>query len=137
MFWNAGSQASAAGDEHATLATYGTVAVADGCGIGSAPGNASRRHRLGPAHGHVITVYHNGHFVCYDLADVNAKDVRRLLRDKGCVEVRQTGSHRRVQCGICATTVPLHRGEELGPGLLRAIERDLEPCLGKGWLRKR
>jgi hypothetical protein len=23
-----------------------------------------------------------------------------------------------------------------GPGLLRRIERDLEPCLGKGWLKK-
>ena len=26
-------------------------------------------------------------------------------------------------------------GEELGPGLLRSIERDLEPCLGKKWLK--
>jgi hypothetical protein len=28
-----------------------------------------------------------------------------------------------------------YAGEDLGPGLLRAIERDLEPCLGKGWLK--
>jgi len=25
--------------------------------------------------------------------------------------------------------------EKLGPGLVRAIERDLEPCLGRRWLK--
>jgi predicted RNA binding protein YcfA (HicA-like mRNA interferase family) len=30
--------------------------------------------------------------------------------------------------------VPVHGGEDLAPGTLRAIERQLEPCLGKGWL---
>ena len=35
------------------------------------------------------------------------------------------------------TTVPVHAGEDIGPGLLRRIVRDLEPCLGKGWLKKR
>lgn len=44
--------------------------------------------------------------------------------------------HLRIECGSCATTVPVHSGEDLGPGLLRSIERDLEPCLGKGWLKK-
>ena len=58
----------------------------------------------------------------------------RILRKYQCVEVRQRGSHVRVRCGECLTTVPVHSGEDLGPGLLRAIERDLEPCLGKGWL---
>jgi predicted RNase H-like HicB family nuclease len=29
------------------------------------------------------------------------------------------------------TTVPVHAGEDIGPGLVRRIERDLEPCLGK------
>lgn len=37
-------------------------------------------------------------------------------------------------CGKCATTVPLHRGEDIRTGTLHAIERDMEPCLGKGWL---
>lgn len=58
----------------------------------------------------------------------------RILRKRQCVEVRRRGSHVRVRCGECVTTVPVHTGEDLGPGLLRAIERDLEPCLGKGWL---
>jgi predicted RNA binding protein YcfA (HicA-like mRNA interferase family) len=52
------------------------------------------------------------------------------------VEVRQRESHLRVECGRCVTTVPIHAGEDVGSGLLRRIERDLEPCLGKGWLKK-
>jgi predicted RNA binding protein YcfA (HicA-like mRNA interferase family) len=67
---------------------------------------------------------------------VTAKDLRRILRSFGCVERRQRGSHLRVECGRCVTTVPVHAGEDIGPGLLRRIERDLEPCLGKGWLKK-
>jgi predicted RNA binding protein YcfA (HicA-like mRNA interferase family) len=67
---------------------------------------------------------------------VTAKDLRRILRSFGCVESRQRGSHLRIECGQCVTTVPVHAGEDIGPGLLRRIERDLEPCLGKGWLKK-
>ena len=59
----------------------------------------------------------------------------RRLRKLGCVEVRRKGSHVRVECGRCATTVPVHAGKDLPPGTPRAIERDLEPCLGKGWLK--
>jgi len=53
--------------------------------------------------------------------------------------VRQRGSHVRIECdsGRCRTTVPVHRGKDLPPGTLRAIEQDLEPCLGRGWLRGR
>ena len=67
---------------------------------------------------------------------VQARDLLRRLRQLDCVELRQRGSHMRVQCGRCFTTVPVHSGEELVPWLLRAIERDLEPCLGKGWMRR-
>jgi predicted RNA binding protein YcfA (HicA-like mRNA interferase family) len=67
---------------------------------------------------------------------VTAKDLRRILKAFGCVETWQRGSHLRIECGRCVTTVPVHAGEDIGPGLLRQIERDLEPCLGKGWLKK-
>jgi predicted RNA binding protein YcfA (HicA-like mRNA interferase family) len=67
---------------------------------------------------------------------MKAKDLRRILRSKGCAEVRQKGSHLRVECGACATTVPVLSGEDIGPGLVRRIERDLEACLGKGWLKE-
>jgi hypothetical protein len=35
---------------------------------------------------------------------------------------------------MCFSTVPIHKGEDIPRGTLRAIEHDLEPCLGKGWL---
>jgi predicted RNA binding protein YcfA (HicA-like mRNA interferase family) len=55
------------------------------------------------------------------------------------------GSHIVIRCNcardegeepvVCTTVVPDHGPKDLGAGLLRAIERDLEPCLGKGWLK--
>jgi len=65
---------------------------------------------------------------------LTGRQLLKRLRDLGCVELRQRGSHVVVQCGKCITTVPVHAGETLGKGLLREIDRDLEPCLGKGWL---
>jgi predicted RNA binding protein YcfA (HicA-like mRNA interferase family) len=47
--------------------------------------------------------------------------------------VRQSGSHVIVRAGTCQTVVPKHGGD-IPAGTLRAIERDLEECLGKGWL---
>ena len=67
---------------------------------------------------------------------MKAKELLKKLKGLGCVEVRTKGSHVRVGCGKCFTTAPVHAGEDLGLGLLKAIERDLEPCLGKGWLSK-
>ena len=62
--------------------------------------------------------------------------VRRLVA-LGCEKLRQNGSHVRMvsPCGRCHTTVPVHAGKDIPKGTLRAIERDMEPCLGKGWLR--
>lgn len=69
--------------------------------------------------------------------DMKANELLKILRGYGCVELRQKGSHVRVQCGTCFTTIPVHKGEDLGKGLLRAIERDLECCLGEGWLKRK
>jgi predicted RNA binding protein YcfA (HicA-like mRNA interferase family) len=62
--------------------------------------------------------------------------VKHLVRDHGCEKLRQRGSHVRVRCGQCFTTVPVHAGEDLGPGLLAQIRRDLDHCLGKGWMER-
>lgn len=62
-------------------------------------------------------------------------EVIRAIERLGGVRVRQKGSHVRMRAGDCFTTVPVH-ARELPKGLLRGIERDLEPCLGEGWLRK-
>lgn len=67
---------------------------------------------------------------------MTARELLRILRDLGCEEVRQESSHVRIRTGECFTTVPVHKGRDLGSGILRAIERDLEPCLGKDWLKR-
>ena len=66
---------------------------------------------------------------------MKAKELIKVLKQRGCVKIRQKGSHVRIQCGECSTTIPVHAGEDLGKGLLRAIEKDLEPCLGEKWLQ--
>jgi len=52
---------------------------------------------------------------------VTARVVIHKLRERGC--------------GDCQTVIPIHTGD-LTPGVLRSIERDLEPCLGPRWLTK-
>jgi predicted RNA binding protein YcfA (HicA-like mRNA interferase family) len=67
---------------------------------------------------------------------MTGREVLRIVERRGCERVRQRGSHVIVRCpGGCQTVVPVHRGEDVPTGTLRAIERTLEPCLGKGWLR--
>ena len=39
-----------------------------------------------------------------------------MLKDLGCVEVRQKGSHIIVRCGVCTSVVPAHAGEDLKVG---------------------
>lgn len=68
---------------------------------------------------------------------MTSRELRRILKSLGCVEIRQKGSHLFVRCGDgCTTTVPVHPGEDIAPGTLRAIVRQLQPCLGKGWLKQ-
>ncbi len=59
-----------------------------------------------------------------------------ILRRLGATERPGKGSHVRFTVGACNTTVPNHKGEDLKTGTLHAIEASLEPCLGKGWLKK-
>jgi predicted RNA binding protein YcfA (HicA-like mRNA interferase family) len=69
---------------------------------------------------------------------MKAREVNRAIETRGGEVLRQKGSHRfyRVEVDgvIGHTTVPQHTGD-IPTGLLRKIERDLEPVLGKGWLR--
>ncbi|HVQ92656.1 MAG TPA: type II toxin-antitoxin system HicA family toxin [Mycobacteriales bacterium] len=70
-----------------------------------------------------------------------AREVNRRIEELGGWLVRQVGSHQRyaarykVADGEAAayTTVPQHGGD-IPIGTLRAIERDLAPAFGKGWL---
>ena len=74
---------------------------------------------------------------------MKAREVNRRIERLGGVMIRQVGSHRRYVVAFtddtgaeaeAATTVPQHAGD-VPAGTLRAIERDLESPLGKGWLR--
>jgi len=62
-------------------------------------------------------------------------EVIKVIEQLGGERVRQKGSHVRMRAGDCYTTVPIH-SRDVPKGLLRAIERDLEACLGEGRLRK-
>lgn len=67
---------------------------------------------------------------------MKASKLIKCIKRLGGEELRQSGSHVRFRLGSCFTTVPNHKGEEIRIGTLNGIEEDLEPCLGKGWLKK-
>lgn len=64
---------------------------------------------------------------------MKAQQLRRILAAKGCVEVRQKGSHLIVRCGTCQTVVPVHGGD-IPAGTFRSIRKHLAPCLGEDWI---
>jgi predicted RNA binding protein YcfA (HicA-like mRNA interferase family) len=65
---------------------------------------------------------------------MSARELRKILRREGCVELRQKGSHLQIQCGRCRSTIPVHHGRDIKRGTLAAIERGLEVCLGDDFL---
>jgi predicted RNA binding protein YcfA (HicA-like mRNA interferase family) len=68
---------------------------------------------------------------------MTGKLLLRAVLAVGCGEVRQSGSHVFVRCATgCTTVIPLHAGQDLGPGLKASIGRQLSPCLGDGWLQE-
>jgi predicted RNA binding protein YcfA (HicA-like mRNA interferase family) len=61
------------------------------------------------------------------LPRLKGKEVIRALQHSGFEVVRTRGSHVFMQHPDGrVTTVPVHGGETMGPGLLRAILRDVE-----------
>jgi predicted RNA binding protein YcfA (HicA-like mRNA interferase family) len=61
------------------------------------------------------------------LPAVGGRQVVKALQKVGFEAIRQRGSHvcLRHQDGR-STVVPIHKGEDLGPGILRKIIRDVE-----------
>jgi predicted RNA binding protein YcfA (HicA-like mRNA interferase family) len=58
---------------------------------------------------------------------IRARDMIRFLQSLGFSQIRQRGSHRFFTHPDGRTaTVPDHRGEDLGRGLVRAILRDID-----------
>jgi len=66
------------------------------------------------------------------------KLVKKLNKNKkpGCNHTRQKGSHAFYKCGACSTVIPMHGSKDVKTGTLRAIEKDLEGCLGDDWLEE-
>jgi predicted RNA binding protein YcfA (HicA-like mRNA interferase family) len=61
------------------------------------------------------------------LPRLKGKEVVRALERKGFAVVRVRGSHVFLKhADGRVTTVPVHSGETIGPGLLRSILRDVE-----------
>lgn len=54
------------------------------------------------------------------------REVVAILERLGFVEVRQRGSHKQFQhADGRRTTVPVHKGRDIAPGLLRKIASDI------------
>lgn len=70
---------------------------------------------------------------------MKASEVIKRIVELGGMELRQRGSHRifRASNDVASAqvTVPDHGSQELGTGLVRSIERQMEVVFGKGWLR--
>jgi predicted RNA binding protein YcfA (HicA-like mRNA interferase family) len=61
------------------------------------------------------------------LPRLKGKQLIRILEKRGFAVVRSRGSHFLLRhADGRTTTVPVHSGEVLGPGLLRSILRDVE-----------
>jgi predicted RNA binding protein YcfA (HicA-like mRNA interferase family) len=58
---------------------------------------------------------------------LRGREVIAALTEAGFVQLRSKGSHYRLRHpdGRC-TSVPVHAGEQIGPGLLSKILRDVE-----------
>lgn len=65
------------------------------------------------------------------LPRLKCKELIRILQKLGFEVVRSRGSHFLLRHSDGrVTTVPVHSGEVLGPGLLRSILRDIELDVG-------
>lgn len=60
------------------------------------------------------------------LSPVSSRKLIKILHRLGFEKVRQEGSHARfVHAGGRKTSVPIHTGENIHPGLLRKILKDV------------
>ncbi len=64
------------------------------------------------------------------------REVTRIIERNGGVLLRQRGSHRQYEARATRADGTEVTGD-IRPGTLHAIERDLEPAFGKGWLTQR
>ena len=59
-------------------------------------------------------------------------EVMRMLEKLGFIFIRQSGSHAVYHHTDCRwTTVPVHKGKDLGKGILRKIIKDVKISVGE------
>jgi len=64
------------------------------------------------------------------------KDLRRLLRSKGCVEGGGKGSHEKWTAPKGHSTTLKSTAKEQAPGTLRAIQQQLSAEFGTTWIEE-
>jgi predicted RNA binding protein YcfA (HicA-like mRNA interferase family) len=67
---------------------------------------------------------------------MRTRDLRRLLRRKGCELVGTEGSHEKWVAPGGHTTTLKASAKDQAPGTLRSIQAQLVPDLGERWLEK-
>lgn len=61
------------------------------------------------------------------LSPINSRKLIKILKKEGFIEIRQKGSHLRMEHPDGRkTTVPIHSGENVGIGLLGKIIKDVQ-----------
>ncbi|MEK7119664.1 MAG: type II toxin-antitoxin system HicA family toxin [Patescibacteria group bacterium] len=61
------------------------------------------------------------------ISPISSKKLAAIAEKLGFVKVRQTGSHARyIHRDGRRTSIPMHSGENIHPGLLRKILRDIQ-----------
>lgn len=73
---------------------------------------------------------------------MKAREVNQRIESLGGYVTRQRGSHRRYAAAYsdqgvertAFTTVQQHKSQDIPLGTLRAIQRDMTPAFGEGWL---
>lgn len=71
------------------------------------------------------------------MKSMTARDVNRRIERLGGTILRQRGSHRIYTVtanDVTATTIVAQHAGDMPKGILRKIQTDLAPALGKGWL---
>ena len=67
---------------------------------------------------------------------MRTRDLRRLLRRKGCALVGTEGSHEKWVAPGGRTTTLKASVKDQAPGTLRSIQAQLAPDLGERWLEE-
>jgi len=67
---------------------------------------------------------------------MKTRDLRKILKEKGCTQVHTVGSHAKWSAPGGHSTIVKAGAKEQAPGTLREIQKHLAPELGDKWLEE-